>query len=235
MMKKTHLFLLAFVFIGATQGDASTIELGQQAVARKDYTAAVSIFKPMAESGDARARYELGLLYEEGLGVSKDPVAAAALFQQAASQNLPEGLFSLGRMYGVGKGGIPLDHREAFKLYLQSAELNYSPAQVFVGLSYQNGMGGVTKNAEEAYKWYLKAAQLNNAIAQVYIARMYLEGNPRPKSFIRAHIWYDLAARNKQLMGEKGLELVRKNMTPQEIEVAIREADNCVKNLPLCK
>lgn len=234
-MKRYWFFCLLFLFFGAKHGVATTIEMGKEAVANKDYASAVSIFNPLVESGDARACYELGLLYEEGLGVPKDPKLAASLFQKAADQNLPEGLFSLGRMYGVGKGGIPLDHREAFKLYMRAAELNYSPAQVFVGLTYQIGAGGVTKNMEDAYKWYLRAAHLNNPIAQVNIARIYLDGSTRPRSFVNAHIWYDLAARNKQLMGEKGLELVRKNMTPQEIDLATREADNCVKNLLSCK
>jgi TPR repeat protein len=234
-MTRYRLLFLLVLLVGAAQVLATTIEMGQEAVARKDYVSAVSIFKPLVESGDARASYELGLLYEEGLGVPKDPTVAVTMFKQAADQNLPEGLFSLGRMYGVGKGGIPIDHKEAFKLYLRAAELNYSPAQVFVGLSYQIGAGGVGKSMEDAYKWYLRAAHLNNSIAQVHIARMYLEGNPRPRSFLNAHVWYDLAARNKQVMGEKGLEIVKKNMTPQEIELATKEADNCVKNLQSCK
>lgn len=234
-MRGCRLIVFAAMFVGFANGSAKTVETGKAAVQRNDYVSAASIFKGLADAGDARGRYELGLLYEEGLGVSKDHSMAAALFKQAAEQNLAEGLFSLGRMYGTGKGGLPQDHREAFRLYVRAADLNYSPAQVFVGLTYQIGAAGVTKSTEDAYKWYLRAARLNNAIAQVHIARMYLDGNPRPQSFFTAHVWYDLAARNGQLMGEKGLELVRKSMTMQEIELATKEADNCVLNLQSCK
>jgi septal ring factor EnvC (AmiA/AmiB activator) len=58
-----------------------------------DYGAAAVWYRKAADQGNARAAISLGTLIEQGLGVPRDPVAAARLFRRAAGlpEDMPEG------------------------------------------------------------------------------------------------------------------------------------------------
>jgi len=66
-----------------------------------------------AELGDAEAQYGLGLLYEGGNGVDRDPVRGIAWYRKAAEQGHPEAQFLLAQGYALGQG-VPQDHAEAY-------------------------------------------------------------------------------------------------------------------------
>jgi formylglycine-generating enzyme required for sulfatase activity len=59
---------------------------GKQAFDSGDYRTAFSEWKTSADRGDAASQYELGKLYEEGLGVPEDYVLGHVYFNLAASQ-----------------------------------------------------------------------------------------------------------------------------------------------------
>ena len=56
------------------------------AVKRRDYATALRLIRPLAEQGDASAQYNLGVFYDNGLGVSQDHVRALMWFNLAAAQ-----------------------------------------------------------------------------------------------------------------------------------------------------
>jgi hypothetical protein len=62
---------------------ADTYDDAVRAFITKDYAKAQKILKPLADQGNGKALYSLGLLYANGQGVKKNPVAAAALFSLA--------------------------------------------------------------------------------------------------------------------------------------------------------
>ena len=51
-----------------------------------DYTTALEEWLPIAEQGDARAQYNLGVMFYFGEGVQKDYAAAAEWYTKAAEQ-----------------------------------------------------------------------------------------------------------------------------------------------------
>ncbi|MBT3559144.1 MAG: sel1 repeat family protein [Rhodospirillales bacterium] len=51
---------------------ASTFEDGWAHYQQGDFYGAVQIWLPLAESGDARAQYNVGLMFDEGRGVVQD-------------------------------------------------------------------------------------------------------------------------------------------------------------------
>ena len=57
-----------------------------------------------AEQGDAKAQSQLGLMYDQGLGVSQDYAEAAQWFRLAAEQGDAGAQGQLGAMYATGKG-----------------------------------------------------------------------------------------------------------------------------------
>ena len=82
---------------------------GVAAYNRGDNATALREFRPLAEQGAAKAQYNLGLMYEEGQGVSQDYAEAVRWFRKAAEQGHDEAQFSLGVMYLNGLG-VPQDH-----------------------------------------------------------------------------------------------------------------------------
>jgi uncharacterized protein len=81
------------------------------AVARKDYTAANRELRSVAEQGNARAQFELGIVYQYGLGVDVNFAEAADWFQKAANKNYVLAQLNLGTMYVEGQG-VPQDYKK---------------------------------------------------------------------------------------------------------------------------
>ena len=61
--------LLCFLICPATRGRAGQLEDGKAAFDRQDYMAAMDLWMPLAEQGNAEAQYYVAGLYDKGLGV----------------------------------------------------------------------------------------------------------------------------------------------------------------------
>ena len=110
------------VFLVLAAGDARAgFDEGLAAYERGDYATALRELRPLAEQ-DAAAQFLLGLMYDEGRGVSQDYAEAAKWYRFAAEQGDADGQNLLGAAYANGKG-VPQD-------YVQSHMwLNLSAAQ----------------------------------------------------------------------------------------------------------
>ena len=62
------------------------------------------LIKMSAESGDARAQFYFGRMYDSGRGVPEDDVEAARWYRMAADQGHVRAQFNLGVMYDEGEG-----------------------------------------------------------------------------------------------------------------------------------
>jgi uncharacterized protein len=91
---------------------AGPFEDGQTAYANGDYQAAVQIWRPLAERGDPRAEYMLGLAFNLGRGVPRDNAAAVVWYRKAAEQGLAAAEANLGAMYADGES-VPQDYAQA--------------------------------------------------------------------------------------------------------------------------
>ena len=60
--------------------------LGVAAYKRGDYGIAQLHFQPLAEAGDARGQFALGLLHDNGEGVPRDDAVAASWYARSAAQ-----------------------------------------------------------------------------------------------------------------------------------------------------
>ncbi|MFT4689365.1 MAG: hypothetical protein ACI9OD_001572 [Limisphaerales bacterium] len=73
--------------------------------------------KAKAEQGEAIAQFNLGWMYEKGLGVIKDETEAAKWYRKAADQGYVSAQSSLGGMYAEG-GGVIKDEVRAYMWFL---------------------------------------------------------------------------------------------------------------------
>jgi hypothetical protein len=72
---------------------------GDAAYERGDYAAALREWRPLVEQGDAKAQYDLGLMYKHGLGVERDYGEAVKWFRLAAERGEVEAQSSLSFAY----------------------------------------------------------------------------------------------------------------------------------------
>jgi TPR repeat protein len=88
-MKRTLNQLLAAIILVLhliTPAAADQLKDADAAVKKRDYATALRIIRPLAEKGDATAQYNLGVFYDNGLGVTQDHVRALMWFNLAAAQ-----------------------------------------------------------------------------------------------------------------------------------------------------
>lgn len=80
------LYALVLVFLHVVSAAGGPLEDAEAAIKRRDYTTAARIIRPLAESGDPTAQYNLGVFYDNGLGVPQDKVSAYMWLSLAATQ-----------------------------------------------------------------------------------------------------------------------------------------------------
>lgn len=86
---RTSGLALALLFCLSLAAQAADYETGVNAYAKKDYRTAVSNLLPLAASGDSRAQYSAGILYQEGHGVLQDKALAWFWFTKAEQNGHP--------------------------------------------------------------------------------------------------------------------------------------------------
>lgn len=156
-MKKLLTACLAFLLVVALAAPVwADFDAGMAAYNREDYATALKEWRPLAEQGNAKAQHNLGVMYQNGMGVPQDYKKALDYFQKAAEQGYELAQYDLGFMYVVGVG-VPLDLKKAAYWYQKAAERGYSHAQFNLGTMYYLGQG-VPKDLSQAYMWLSLAA-----------------------------------------------------------------------------
>jgi uncharacterized protein len=95
---------------------------------RYSLTEAVSYLQRAADAGMPDAQFELAKLYEQGLGVTADPIHALELYQAAAAQDYSDAINDLGFLYYNGGLGLTADPTKALDYFRQAADLRHPEA-----------------------------------------------------------------------------------------------------------
>lgn len=182
------------VGIVSTAGDDRPSSAARLSVDRRPIaeTNEIEGLRLAADGGVARAQFSLGLRYESGTGVAKDPAQALHWFQKAAAQDYDEAEYMLGCCYN-GEDGFVRDPAEAAKWWEKAAAQGYADAQYCLAMSYSVGQG-VAQNPAEAAKWWKKAAEQSHADAQFFLGLSYAQGLGVPKTPEQAVYWLRQAA-----------------------------------------
>jgi TPR repeat protein len=99
---------------------AGPLEDALAAANRGDYATALRLWRPLADQGNAKARYDLGVMYANGRGVPQDDAEAAKWFRLAADQRYASAQNNVGAMYYEGNG-VPQDYVRAYMWFNLSA------------------------------------------------------------------------------------------------------------------
>ncbi|HWY52094.1 MAG TPA: toll/interleukin-1 receptor domain-containing protein [Chthoniobacterales bacterium] len=162
-------------------------------------------------TNNVEAQTELAVLYEYGLGVSKDESRAAKLFQKPAEQGDARAQNSLGLLYANGTGVVK-DLSKAVDLYQKAAAQGFALAQLNLGNLYANGTG-VVKDLSKAVELYQKAAAQGFAPAQTNLAWYYDNGFGVPKNAGKAAELYQKAADQGDARAQSNLAVLYANGT----------------------
>ncbi len=138
--------------LGLTAPAWAGLDEGAAAAKRGDHATALREWRPLAEQGNAKAQFNLGVMYDRGLGVPQDYAEAVKWYRKAAEQGNAEAQHDLGIMYDKGLG-VPQDYAEAVGWWRKAADQGYAYAQSNLGVMYGVGQG-VPQDYVLAHMWF---------------------------------------------------------------------------------
>ncbi len=157
--------------------------------------------RAQAESGDPFAQTTLGVCYELGEGVDKNPAQAVSWYRKAAENGWAGGFVRLGKCYASGLG-VPLDHAKAVELWLQAIAIKAAPhsaqethvQEARAALAHALRLGqGVARDTEKALLVAKPAALWGLPEAEYELAMCYLDQDPT-HDVNKAREWLSKAA-----------------------------------------
>ncbi len=148
--------LCAAVLLGLTAPAWAGLDEGVAAYHRGDYATALREWRPLAKQGNAKAQYNLGIMYNNGLAVPQDYAEAVQWYRQAAEQGVALAQYFLGVMYRHGQG-VSQDDAKALQWYRKAVEQGNAKAQYNLGFMYGKGLG-IPQDYVQAHMWYNLAA-----------------------------------------------------------------------------
>jgi cell division septation protein DedD len=145
--------LAAALFVGiAFPVSAQSVKSGIEAWQRQDYADAVKIWRPLAESGDPDAQFNLAQAYRLGRGMPTNLAAAQTWLERSAQQGNVDAETTLGLLL------FQSGNRAAGLRWLKAAaEQNDPPAMLVYGTALFNG-DTVTQNSSLGFAYVSRAA-----------------------------------------------------------------------------
>jgi TPR repeat protein len=145
---------------------AQSVKAGIEAWQKSDYSAAVAIWRPLAEKGDADAAFNLGQAYRLGRGVDLNLGAAQSWFERAAARGHVDAQTTLGLL--LFQNG----NRISGLRWLKSASDKGEPRAMLVyGTALYNG-DGVPQDAVLGYAYVSRAAAQGLPAAKDTLAQL---------------------------------------------------------------
>lgn len=163
---------------------------GMQFYKESRFKEALPIFHKLAQEGDAKAQYQLCLMFKNGQGMKKPDVNEARIWcQKSAAQGYGPAEFAIAQSLQVGESVNP----EAIEHYKKAAKQGVPEAQYALGKLYEFGHG-VQQSYYQARTLYMWASGQGYAPATYRVGVIYEEGKGVRPSMIAATRWYEKAA-----------------------------------------
>ncbi len=171
------------------------------------YDNARRIWQALAQRGNAEASFNLGVLYEDGLGVSEDLDQALLHYETAATGGSFKAQYRLGLLYFTGKK-VPLDKVKAKRwltkaaaegdsdsiemLEIMSGSSSNERDQAFLRAETANASGDYS----QAAKIWQQLADDNDVISRTRLAWLYEKGLGVERNLKHAAVLFRQSAMN---------------------------------------
>lgn len=133
---------------------------------KEDY----DLFIKLAKENDPIAINNLGVMYEKGFYVEKNPIKAKELYERSANQGYDIAMNNLGYLYLNGIG-TNKNLSKAIELFERASGLGNAVAQANLGICYAGGIG-VNKDYIIAKFWLNKSAEQGYVPAQEILNKL---------------------------------------------------------------
>jgi exopolysaccharide production negative regulator len=173
-----------------------------------DVAASVAALTYAAEGGQPIARWKLGEMYADGVGVSRDDVKAYQCFNRLVEdydEDAPDqrnrgavanafvavGVYSL---TGIPNSEVHADPERARELFQYAATTFGDPdAEYNLAHMYIVGAGGLAKDSVAAVRWLWLAAEKGHRPSQALLGHMLFIGEGAPTQRGRGLMWLAIA------------------------------------------
>lgn len=179
---------LAPLLFSSVTSATSLVQDGLDALGKGDYQNAYRILLSHGEAGDVDAQYNIGVMFEDGLGRATDYQKAAKWLTLAAKQGDSDAQTRLGLLYEKGLG-VNADIEEAAKWYRASAQQGNVHGQSNLADYYIS-----KKDYQNAAVWLEKAGRQGHPYARYVLGVMYIKGFGVEKDLVKAKRWIEAAA-----------------------------------------
>jgi TPR repeat protein len=160
------------------------------------YSEALVKLRPAAAAGDARAMYNLGVMYRDALGVGRNRAEAKTLFLSAAEKGYAVAQYGVARLY-YDDGNFT----EAARWYRKAGDQGDLEALGNLGYMYRKGQG-VPKSYIKANKLFEEVADRGRFVedgsrsykAMEMLGNSYRSDELGQPDYVEAYKWYAMAA-----------------------------------------
>ena len=158
--KKTIAAIISLLLLFPVAANAGTFEDGVFAYEHKDYVTAAKMFRLVARRGDSHAQFNLGLMYDLGLGVNRDYKEAVKWYRFSADQGYTKSQLHLGLMYAYGKG-VFRDYSRAHMWFSNAASFSQDYAEQS-RYNLEKKMSRVDIGKAQKMRWRCRTSNYNN-------------------------------------------------------------------------
>ncbi|MDH5721805.1 MAG: peptidoglycan-binding protein [Alphaproteobacteria bacterium] len=160
----------AFDGVPEAQHDMGAIYVSGHGQIQQNLDRAILWFKEAASNGVANAKYNLGVLYHQGMGVDENLGEAMKLYGEAADMGHPEAAYNLG-IANIEGIGVPYNPQKAARYFEGAANQGVTEAAYNLGLIYENGLLGQPQ-PDQALMWYQNAADQGSPEAKAALQQL---------------------------------------------------------------
>lgn len=186
-------------------------DMGRQAAEAfrdEEFQLARRLWLALAQQGEHDAAYRLGMLYDTGTGVTRDPSIAANWYQQAARDGHLDAQHNLAVAYANGEG-VEMNITQAMYWWKRAAQRGNADSQYNLGIVYAMGVHGIKRNLDNAKKWWRKAAIKGDPMAQYNLGTLYANGEGHVRSYCEATRWWEKSARRGVQQASWALQIIK--------------------------
>lgn len=180
--------------------------------------------------GLPEAEQHLGLLYQQGKGLPKDPAQALKWYETAGKHGMADASYRAGLMHYRGEG-VPQDDDKAREWFSVAARMGDAKAQMLLADIYEKG-AGVTADSQTALRWLRKAAENGLAQAQERLGTRYATGKDVPQDNMEAFHWLSLAAAGGSESVKTLRDTVAQALTPEQLSTARQRLNQKLERRP---
>ena len=179
-----------------------------KAYERGEYHLAQRLLIPLANKNHIKSQFYMGMIYDMGLGVTRNANMAVSWYKKAAAKGYHHAQHNLAVAYANGDG-VAGNLEHALRWWKRAARQGNTDSQYNLGIIYATGNDHVKQDLLKAEKWWRKAAISGDAMAQYNLGTLYANGEKKVTSYCEAIRWWQQSAQGGMSQALVAIEVLK--------------------------